>query len=430
MSARVYHLKEFLPVVLPARKPLSEVVCGGRSGRGGDDGAGIPVRDAPPRRPSALPCLPSNNSMMEGNEAGKIADCNILRGNHKKSAKVLELSVRRMIKKHGIDRVGFQTLTFSDHLTDAREAGRRLNSLLTNEIRPRYANEKGETDYVCVLERQKNGRVHYHLIIALPVDVRTGFNHAQVDERNYGSVCPWLLKEWGHWRRTLPRYKFGRASLVPVKSTEDAVSFYLSKYISKHIEAREERDKGVRLVRISYGAKAGTTRFNWGTLGNRLWREKVGAIGKSFGIAEADISKAFGRSWMYKHQDLIQAVKIKTYWSEEAMEADTTPPGLTQIEKVLDHLFETGGEYRISPEKAGILIGNRNEQGRHSFMSQRDYHRNRSRIGRQLLLNSRSLFLPDDTPTPSTTEQICLSFDDGMQLSRTETPIDGASEKG
>jgi hypothetical protein len=55
-----------------------------------------------------------------------------------------------------------------------------------------------------------------------------------------------------------------------VKSNEDGLSKYVGKYIAKHVGQREDRDKGVRLVRYSKGASIGSNAFMFVSPRSRL----------------------------------------------------------------------------------------------------------------------------------------------------------------
>ena len=257
-----------------------------------------------------------------------------------------------------MEQIGFLTLSFSDHVTDAREAGRRFNSLLTNVIRVRYR------DYVAVLERMKNKRIHFHLLVPVGSDIKTGFDFEAVKRRDYRTASVSLRAEWAFWRQTVPRYKFGRTELLPIKSNEAAVSFYVGKYIRKHIENRTEEDKGVRLVRTSYRAKAGTTRFAWNSISSRLWREKIALIAREVRAEDTpEISRLFGKHWMFKHQDIVQSVIIPTYWSETAAEIDSIPAGMVLAVNAL-RFFEEHRCIRMSARDAVLAIGARATGGR------------------------------------------------------------------
>ena len=263
---------------------------------------------------SALPCLNSNIStelptergQSEG-EAGAAHPLVRLSTQQRKSAFVLRESVQQLADKHGLEFLGFLTLTFRQHITCPKEAQRRLNSLLTHVIKPRYR------EYVGVMERQKSGRIHYHLLILCEHDIRTGFDFEAVARHDYTSASTELRREWAYWRATAPKYGFGRTELLPVKSSIEAISKYVGKYISKHMEVRKNEDKGVRLVRYSRGARAGTTRFQFQSAGSIEWRRKLKLFA---GIVQAthphreitqlsDLSRVLGKRWAYHHRDYI-----------------------------------------------------------------------------------------------------------------------------
>ena len=226
---------------------------------------------------------------------------------HRKSAYVLQASVEKLAEEHNLENLGFLTLTFAQHITDPKEAQRRFNSLITNVIKPRYR------EYLGVMERQRSGRIHYHLLVVLGYDIRSGFDWDQVSRQNYSSAGPELRKEWSFWRKNAKAYGFGRTELLPIKSTIEAMAKYVGKYIGKHIEARKAEDKGVRLVRYSRGARAGTTRFQFHSEGSSEWRRKVAIfaeIVKSHNPDEniteiADLSRVLGKRWAYRHRETI-----------------------------------------------------------------------------------------------------------------------------
>jgi hypothetical protein len=265
----------------------------------------------------SLPCLNSNIST--GTPILAYSDPRLsepkkdlwkLSTQHRKTAFVLTESVYQICQKYGIERVGFLTLTFADHVTSPREAQRRLNSLLSHVIKVRYL------DYVGVFERMKSGRIHYHLLVALDVDIRTGFDFDGVKNHDYRSASDALRKEWAFWRKTAPKYRFGRTELLPIKSTIQAMGKYVGKYISKHMLCRNDEDKGARLVRYSHGARAGTTRFQFNSPGSAEWRRKTAIFAQ---IVQdhypetcintlADLTRVLGPRWAYLNRDFIHAL--------------------------------------------------------------------------------------------------------------------------
>jgi hypothetical protein len=180
-----------------------------------------------------------------------------------------------------------------------------MNSLATNVLRPRY----GEA--IRVYERQKSGRIHYHLLVNVGEDIRSGFNFHAIKKHDYRSASAALRAEWAFWRRTSKEYGFGRTELLPVISTAEAVGRYVGKYISKHLAAREERDLGVRLV--SYiGPRVATVKFAWAGGKGRDWRVGLGslvrdlaAMGQIDGVSTEAMFRQFGRRWAWEWKDII-----------------------------------------------------------------------------------------------------------------------------
>jgi len=272
----------------------SRVPYAGNDGRTAAGRAGV--------EPGArLPCLNSNNST--GTQQSSR-----LSVQHRKSAAALGWNVRALCQQHGIQRVGFLTLTFADHVTDVREASKRFNSLASHVLKGRYV------DWVRVLERQKSGRIHYHLLVVLADDIRTGVDFARLEARDYSTAGKGLRAEWAFWRSTARKYRFGRTELLPIKSTEEAIGRYVGKYIAKHLEARKDEDKGARLVAYSTGARMAVTRFSWTSTGAREWRRKVRVFAwmmfQSQGIPPTmhGLRVALGPRWAYKWREFILAL--------------------------------------------------------------------------------------------------------------------------
>ena len=216
-----------------------------------------------------LPCRSLETTQSGQGEDRGLTTPQGLAGPHRKVASALSWNVAHVCQKFGIERVGFLTLTFADHVLCAREASRRYNSLASNVLAKRYA------AVVRVLERQKSGRIHYHLLVVLPDDIRTGADFDAFAKRDYKSANNHLRREWAFWRKTAGNYGFGRTELMPIRSDANALGQYVGKYIGKHIGQREERDKGVRLVSYSKDARIATSKFANVDKYATEWRAKV-----------------------------------------------------------------------------------------------------------------------------------------------------------
>lgn len=219
-----------------------------------------------------------------------------------------------MASRWGLERLGFLTLTFAQHVTCPKESQRRFNNLARRVLRERY----GE-GFIRVFERQKSGRIHYHLLVVLGQDVRTGVDFEHFGQGDYRTASAYLRSEWAFWRKTAKAYGFGRTELMPIRSTEEGIGRYVGKYIGKHHAVRKEEDKGVRLVDYSRGGRTATTRFGWSTENAAHWRAKVRLFAQ---IMQArlrvpiegmeDLTPALGPRWAYYYRDFIYSLPVVT----------------------------------------------------------------------------------------------------------------------
>jgi hypothetical protein len=269
--------------------------------------------------PEALPCLYCNNSIQTPSEAPTVPV--EFPAGARRTAFALQTNIVALVLRYGIEHIGFLTLTFSDHVIDSREASRRLNSFLTNVLRPRYRN------IIAVMERQKSGRIHYHLLVVLDADIRTGVNFFATCPPKGSGVKPdyrtapaALRAEWVFLRHQAKLYRFGRTELMPIRSTAEAIGRYVGKYIAKHIEQRQENDLGVRLVRFSGQiARTATTRFAWAGPRSKDFRLRLGAFvhmlhgaGAIHSPTYAGMRSRFGKRWAWRWRDQISTFPLPT----------------------------------------------------------------------------------------------------------------------
>jgi hypothetical protein len=295
-----------------------------------DGSAGVTLEDLAPPRPAGngrapgrpadtgaepgaeglpLPCLYRNISI-EGtpNPPPVLA----LSASQKKGAALISWWVQALAQTYGLPSLGFLTLTFRDHVRCRREAQRRFNSLATNVLRVRYR------EFVWVVERQKSGRIHFHLVVVAPEgqDWRTGFDFSAIARHDYSSASRALRGEWAYWRQASKLYGFGRTELLPVRSTAEGIARYVGKYLSKNVSTRPEADKGSRLYGGTRTSRPGTTRFQWLSEGSAEWRAKVYqfvlmhryAFPQQRWESLADLSTNLGKRWAYQYRDFIGAL--------------------------------------------------------------------------------------------------------------------------
>lgn len=263
----------------------------------------------------SLPCLYSNNCnenilnslRFDSLEAAQNAAFQ-LNTQIRKSASCLAWNVDFLCSKFGIENLGFLTLTFRDHVLDPKEAQRRFKSLRNGVLRERYLAD------IRVVERQKSGRIHYHLLVVVGEDIRTGFDFETCANGDYRSANQRLKQEWAFWRKTAKAYGFGRTELLPIKSNSECIARYVGKYISKHFEARQYRDKGVRLVEYSRNARIASTRMQFVSEGSAEWRRKVGIfchyIAENTGCAPTfdGVRGVLGPKWAYQWRKFIASL--------------------------------------------------------------------------------------------------------------------------
>lgn len=242
-----------------------------------------------------------------------------LTSHQKKMAELLHLSVKRLAERYGVERIGFFTLTFKERGISAKEAQRRWHSLRSNVISKRFS------EFVRVRERQKDGTIHYHLVVVLSVDIRTGVDFKAFEAMDYSSASKALKAEWSFWRRTCMSYGFGRHELLPVKSTAEGIARYVGKYVAKDVGARLAEDKGARLVEFSKGARCGTSRFSRASKGSWLWRHKVKAFAEKHRCFDlVELAALFGPHWAFHQRDAIMATRLNSWPTAGHCRADST----------------------------------------------------------------------------------------------------------
>lgn len=251
-----------------------------------------------PQSGAPLPCLNINNSIEKLPNAVR------------KAMFVLRENVDFLIQTHGINHVGFLTLTFPDQVINGKEASKRFNSLASNYLKRKFKH------WVRVYERHKNRRLHLHLLVITDCDIRTGFDFEAVRSRNYRSVPPALRAYWKDLRENLPKYSFGRHQLEPVRSSGSVMAKYLSKYLGKDMGQRSSLDKGVRLVGYSKGVRVANSRFSWASDGAREWRKKVALfvalVSSKYGVEASfdGVRSIMGSRWCHEHRGYIASLDL------------------------------------------------------------------------------------------------------------------------
>ncbi len=233
-----------------------------------------------------------------------------------KAAFQLRRNVEAFVEHWGRERCGFLTLTDSDGLHPL-EFARRWHSFLTHE-------GKWIVAFVRVLEAQKCGRPHYHLLTAVPWKMRPdefdwrAFADAQEERHRLGrtarfrnlrqlyieSAAPELRAVWKDLREVLPKYGLGRSEFLPVRKGAGAICEYIGKYLEKGFEYRKRDWKGVRRIeydrRNTKAWKRCSRVFAWYNPKAIEWRRRVALVASTLGLPEfEDLSHYLGRHWAY-----------------------------------------------------------------------------------------------------------------------------------
>lgn len=234
-------------------------------------------RDLPPLKNIRDAVLPAHTGQQEFLHQ-------FLKGSQAKTAFAIRMNAEKMCQEGGLNSIGFLTLTVGDtnalggfeQVKDAVEASRRINNLNRRVLPALF--EKA----IIVTERHKSGAIHFHVLGILRgrPDIRTGLNFDAIRGRDYSSASPRLRGIWAWLRETLPNYGFGRAELLPVRKTGEAIASYVSKYIEKTVANRLPQDARKKLVRYLGWKKdqLKANEFEWNGETAQAWRGKAREI--------------------------------------------------------------------------------------------------------------------------------------------------------
>jgi hypothetical protein len=337
--------------------PLNEIDLQGPGPGAGARGA----RPAP-----ALPCLLLTTAPGSENVPAKVEKKLLgARTAIARKADTLQRNLQALIQRVGIERIGFQTLTFGARIRSRKVAEKRFHTYEKNVLSPMGC------EYIAVPERQSDGTIHYHLAVAFFFDIRSGFDFAACSAANLvkkqgylggGKWAPGAKAEYhrleriyfasansnlrGVWR-TVRAYNarvsarpglktspaFGRCETLPVLSNAAAISFYIGTYITSQTERRAPEDKGMRSVRYSLKIRLHHQSFHFTAGGNAKWRAGCKALGALLGIQYEDCRSKFGRHWPHHMASWIFLCYENQYACMKF--AATIPPDMVWRERLL-----------------------------------------------------------------------------------------------
>lgn len=318
---------------------LESEIVKGWGGRETPEAAGAPA--APSARPGdagpvvSLPCLFIHNVTKRDEKRAlelsekwaqmgsksdrqrKLSDKYML-GRDKKAAESLFLNASALLGR-GVERCAFVTITTAQNLSywtpEGWKAARdRFRSWSGHKNGLAYVFGAGR-DWCRVIEPQRRGAIHWHILIDCGVDIRAGVDFEAFERRDYRSAGPALRGLWSRMRESAKRYGLGRVEIMPVKSDKwEAAARYVGKYISKGIaregwerycDGKVKPDHARRVGFSAGGWRVSNTQFSWLVSGSE-WREAVKWFAISNGCEDyGDLRRIFGKRWAWRNRENI-----------------------------------------------------------------------------------------------------------------------------
>ena len=229
-----------------------------------------------------------------------------------KKAETLFINLDGLIRRVGIERVGFVTLTFADRVVEYKDASKRFHRIYVSTLKPEGL------EFIAVPERQESGRFHFHLAAAFPDDIRTGFDFAACQRASAAkrdgdrdefrrlqaiycrSANRDLRKFWALLRSDkVTRHGFGRCETLPILSNAAALARYVGAYVTSAGRTRLVSDKGMRSVRYSLSQRLATCRWSWADGNGRHWRRGCQILSLILEIPYERYKEKFGKWWAW-----------------------------------------------------------------------------------------------------------------------------------
>lgn len=201
--------------------------------------------------------------------------------------------------------------------------------------------------YVRVLEPQKRGAPHHHLLAATPFDLkpaafdwealqgaaearkRGDLGEARRLTRQYAQSAPECLRAcWHELREACEHYGLGRSEFLPFRKEAGAVAHYVGKYLESGLAVRRDEWKGARRVEYdrteSRDWKRCAAAFGWVSPGARAWRIRVAELAAAVGAETPEaLVRRLGPRWAYHARPSIMQEpegewrKLLAYYADE-----------------------------------------------------------------------------------------------------------------
>lgn len=214
-----------------------------------------------------------------------------------------------------------------------QEARKRFRSFVSHKT----GMEKvfgSKCNWMRVIEPQKRGAIHWHVLVDTGMDIRTGVDFEAFKRKDYRSASPALRGIWSRMRDVAKKYKLGRCEIMPIRvDAYEATARYVAKYLSKTIktEVNAKRDDYLkrpehsRRIGFSVGWRVATSRFAWLGDSADTWRRGVQIFHDSLFLdSYEDFKKVLGVKWAWNNRKYIMALGADFLGCEEC--ALSEPP--------------------------------------------------------------------------------------------------------
>lgn len=225
---------------------------------------------------------------------------------------------------------GFLTLTPLQGDMSPKEFGAAFNDMRKRDL-------KWLRSYVRVMEAQKRGAPHYHLVCATPFDLKpSAFDWdalflagaarkagdmvtAREMTRRYALSAPDELRDiWAELREVCGRFGLGRSEFLPFRKEAGAIAHYVGKYLEGGLNYKNAEWKGCR--RVEYDRKESKewkrcgSSFAWVSEGAKAWRERVGELAAAVSAVDySDLLRILGSKWAYHVRPAIMQEKDRDW---------------------------------------------------------------------------------------------------------------------
>lgn len=268
-----------------------------------------------------------------------------LSSKQRKRAHAISQNVSAFVEKYGVENCGFMTLTApsdKEEKIDQQEMTRRTRNFYDRVLRPVVIAS------ITVPEWTQKGNPHHHKLVAFKEDIRAGFNWA-----HYEALQAWNRDFRNPSRGQRPKgdlgrnaalcelhalvngrrknYSLGTIEIVPVKTSAEAIGFYLGGYLAKSLSHKPAGDRS-RLVRYTKECPRPVRGdFMWTGPGSWIWRRKLMLWGKAHGCNDLDeVKQLCGPRWAYHHREAIEGMTLDYYpdlgiWTIDRGSRDAPP---------------------------------------------------------------------------------------------------------